>query len=414
MTVTMPSFFQDPLFESFATALGLGLVSHGGGEPGEIAATCAQIRDGDSDSWYAGWCATADRLVAAGDTSAQAGRKISARASYLRASSYYALAYRPLFGRPVDPRLLDAFGRQRAAFDRFAALLEPSGERLEIACDGARLPAYLFRASTSLEHRPLLIATNGYDGTLYQMYMAQAMPALRRGYDCLVFDGPGQGAVLYEQQVSMRPDWEQVVRVVVDAMLARDDVDHERIVLTGWSLGGYLALRAATGEHRLAACIADPGLYGPLEVIGGRTPAVMAQLEQMADAINQDRMRHWSFVQRGFWVNGASSLADYVKIISAFTLEGRLGSIQCPTLLTTAENDPLSKTAALVLEGLRCRKTLIDFRASEGAGDHCEMGNRSLLDQRVFDWLDQVLEEEHPSLGKRVVASVERRLHQES
>ena len=39
-------------------------------------------------------------------------------------------------------------------------------------------------------------------------------------------------------------------------------VDPDRIALNGWSLGGYLAPRAASGEHRLAACIADPGLWG--------------------------------------------------------------------------------------------------------------------------------------------------------
>ena len=33
-----------------------------------------------------------------------------------------------------------------------------------------------------------------------------------------------------------------------------------RIALYGLSLGGYLALRAASSEPRLAACIADPGL----------------------------------------------------------------------------------------------------------------------------------------------------------
>jgi hypothetical protein len=32
-----------------------------------------------------------------------------------------------------------------------------------------------------------------------------------------------------------------------------------------------------------------------------------------------------------------------------------------------------------------CPKALLRFTAAEGAGDHCEMGNRSLLDQRVFD-----------------------------
>jgi hypothetical protein len=56
-----------------------------------------------------------------------------------------------------------------------------------------------------------------------------------------------------------------------------------------------------------------------------------------------------------------------------------------------------------VLEGLPCPKTLIQFRAAEGAGDHCEMGNRSLLDQRVFDWLDETLhKEDHRPLDRRI------------
>jgi hypothetical protein len=54
----------------------------------------------------------------------------------------------------------------------------------------------------------------------------------------------------------------------------------------------------------------------------GFTPAVMAQLEQMADASNQER--HWALVQPGSWVSGASPLAQYLQIMSALTLEGRL------------------------------------------------------------------------------------------
>ncbi len=29
------------------------------------------------------------------------------------------------------------------------------------------------------------------------------------------------------------------------------------------------------------------------------------------------------------------------------------------------------------------------FTVAEGAGGHCEMGNRSLLNNRVLDWLDE-------------------------
>jgi hypothetical protein len=43
------------------------------------------------------------------------------------------------------------------------------------------------------------------------------------------------------------------------------------------------------------------------------------------------------------------------------------------------------------MDGLRCPKTLISFTDAEGAGDHCEMMNRSLLNRRALDWLDATL-----------------------
>lgn len=401
----MGLFFDDPLFEEFTTGLALALSSHGGPALGEVRATCVQIVDGDDDSWYAAWCATGDRLVHDGDLSADGGHPVSARESYLRGCVCYAVAYHPLFGAPVDPRLLDAFGRQRAAFDKAATLWEPAGERLEIAFDGARMPAYLFRASGGTEPRPLLIATNGYDATLYELFLAHAQPALRRNYHCLIFDGPGQGAVLFAQQIPIRADWEAVVNAVVDVAVDLPGVDPGRMALTGWSLGGYLALRAASGEPRLAACIADPALYSvtagmrgrlaaaglPPNVLDGFPDIPDTVLAPMAEAIHADRAQRWAVEQRGFWVHGVTSLAEYVRAIAAFDLEGRLAAISCPVALTLAEDDPLARSVEQVYDELRSPKTLLRFRASEGAGDHCEMSNRGLYDQRVFDWLDGIL-----------------------
>jgi predicted alpha/beta hydrolase len=68
------------------------------------------------------------------------------------------------------------------------------GERLAIGFEGAELPAYLFRAPGAAAPRPLLIATSGYDSTIYEGFFGQAVPALRRGYHCLLFDEPGQRA----------------------------------------------------------------------------------------------------------------------------------------------------------------------------------------------------------------------------
>ena len=100
----------------------------------------------------------------------------------------------------------------------------------------------------------------------------------------------------------------------------------------------------------------------------------------------------WSIVQRGFWVHGVDNLRDFLRAAELFTMDGRAELIRCPTLLTWAENDPLAAGAQALFDALRCPKDLIRLTAAKGAGEHCEMGNRSLLNREVLDWLDTTLE----------------------
>jgi alpha-beta hydrolase superfamily lysophospholipase len=255
------------------------------------------------------------------------------------------------------------------------------------------------------ERRPLLILTNGYDATITDAFFASAVAASRRGYHCLIFDGPGQGTTLIEQGVRLRPDWEAVIKPVVDFALTLPNVDPGRIALSGWSLGGYLSPRAASGESRLAACIADPAQFSIADgfrayaIKLGATPEQAAHLgelpealiERMDEIIAHDRKLRWSIYQRGYWVNGASNLRDYLASVEPFTMSGRVENIQCPTLFTLAENDPLTSGTQAFFDALRCPKTLLRFSHAQGAAEHCEMSNRSLLNRKVLDWLDDVL-----------------------
>jgi hypothetical protein len=75
--------------------------------------------------------------------------------------------------------------------------------------------------------------------------------------------------------------------------------------------------------------------------------------------------------QRGFWAHGVENLRDYMASAELFTMHGRAELIQCPTLITQAENDPV--TAGAFFYVLRYPKTLLRFTADEGAGGHCEM-----------------------------------------
>src|SRR5262249_12748218 len=75
-----------------------------------------------------------------------------------------------------------------------------------------------------------------------------------------------------------------------------------------------------------------------------------------------------------------------------FTMRDRAEAIACPTLVTMAENDPLAAGAETFFDALRGpKKALLRFTAAEGADGHCEMQNRSLLNRRVLDWLDETL-----------------------
>src|ERR687890_2794763 len=346
--VTRNIFFEDPFFEEFA----LRPLIIDGCPLGEISATTSLIEEGDRDGWYRQWTATAERVADHADESARAGHTISASEAYLRASCYYRAAYVPLFGSPVDPRLVEAFDNETEAFQKAAALMTPPVEPVEIPFEGTTLPGYFCQADDSGRPRPTLIVTNGYDSTINELYLDSAAAVLPRGYNLLLYDGPGQGRVLIKQGLVMRPDWENVVKPVVDYALTHPEVDPEKIALMGISLGGYLAPRAASSEHRLAACIADPGLWDMLEAAKARFSALPKDvLERLPDVdpevmapfvqhIQRTPALRWAIIQRGFWVHGVGSLSEYLKISKDYSLKEVVSQIRCQTLHTWAESDP--------------------------------------------------------------------------
>lgn len=404
------ALFNAPFLDGFGR-WPVAYISSGGADMGDIVAVADAVGDGDESAFHDAWVAAADAKAADAESVLAAGHRASARGLFLRASCFYAAAYHPLYGTPVDPRLLAAFDKQMEAFRRAMALSAVPVRPVGIPFEGTELPAYLVPAhGRETEVRPLLILNNGYDATITDLYFASGVAALNRGYHVLMFDGPGQGAMLYKHGLPLRPDWETVISAVVDHAETVDIVDPKKIAISGWSLGGYLAPRAASGEPRLAACIADPGQANIIDAFRGFARALGADenefedLHRLSDAtidgmwvvIQANRQLRWSIGQRGFWANGVADLRGFIEKSLMFTLQDRIDAIRCPTLLTAAENDPLAAATEGFYEALTCPKSLLRFTAAEGAGGHCEMANRSLLNQRVLDWLDDVFARQQP------------------
>lgn len=392
----------DALFDA-QTLRAASAANFGGADILECIEIARRVKRHDLDDWWAQWDAAAERAFTMGEQAEAAGRAETARLAFLRACTYYRTAGLVFLEPDSDARLIRSIDRQREAFRRAIPHMKAVVDVVEIPFGSIALPAYHYRVADDGRRRATVILVNGYDSTVEEMYFANAQAALDRGYDVLAFDGPGQGSVLIEQNVPLRPDWENVVPTVVDWVLAQPSTDPARIALIGWSLGGYLAPRAASGEHRIAALIADANFYDLYDTALARMPVplrkgfvdddvtVVKAVHAAMNATAKQPTAGWT-LRRGLYVHGVDDVIDYIRDTSRYTLKGYAERITCPTLITRGESDEISASADETIAALTCPSELITFSDADGAGGHCEMGARQLYLARSFGWLDSILE----------------------
>ena len=161
----MREMFKHEDFQ-FGYETALGSAYRGYAEVGEVLSTAGRIKDGDADEWVREWCATAERLEAAAQEAEAAGRRVSARSLYLRASSSFSTGLYLITHSGAPGRQLDIWRRHRACWDKLVDLAPVPGERLQVPYEGTTLPGYFFRAPGAApgERRPLVVMSNGSDG----------------------------------------------------------------------------------------------------------------------------------------------------------------------------------------------------------------------------------------------------------
>jgi pimeloyl-ACP methyl ester carboxylesterase len=395
------TFFKDDDFEYMMLGA-LGATYHKCADVGECLTTAASIEDGDYEGWYRAWLATADRVRRFAEQSAAKGHQTSAREAFLRASlTYYKNAAFFLDGTADPSRTLPTFKAHRECFDEAASRFDPPVEKVQIPYEDTTLPGYLFKVNGSGRSRPLLLLNNGSDSDAADMYLMGAAAALERGYNALAYDGPGQGAALFLQDLYFRPDWEEVVTPVLDFALGRPEVDPKRIAIMGVSQAGYWVPRAVAFEHRIAAAIADPGVFDVSTSWTDHLPQDIQELlekgekeefdKNMKEGMRSSESLRYTlrFRMRPY---GTDSPYEAFKMAEQYTLEGVAEKIRCPLLVADPENEQFwPGQSHRVYEALTSPKELVPFAAAEGADSHCEPKAHSLREQRIFDWLDETL-----------------------
>ncbi|KFX95820.1 hypothetical protein O988_05616 [Pseudogymnoascus sp. VKM F-3808] len=403
MSLLLHHFFpRNPTF-GYEALRAAGYSNYGGADLSEVIAICARIPSGNEDGWLREWKAAADRAVSNAKTSIEKGNPISAKQSYLRASNYYRTAE---FFRRDDPfNDESAHTLYQKSVDTFVSAMELGDnyfEKVDIPYEGTTLPGYFMRPDQKSVPRATIIFNGGFDSTKEEAWFAIASPALERGFNVLFFDGPGQGAVIREKRLFFRPDWENVVTPVMDYTLSRADVAADKVVIFGWSMGGYLVAKAATKEHRAAALILDDGVFDFGHPFLSQTPGfVKYMIQQHWDtAVNailklvmsKSTGTKWGLLN-GKWTFGAASEAEFLRQVVTYTLEGSVGEIKTPTLILDAPDDHFLKGQPAALEKkMTCKTTFIALTTEEGASTHCHTGSSSRLHQVIFDYLAGILQ----------------------
>lgn len=394
-------FSPNPDFD-FDIRIALGSSVEGAAEPGEVLAATAGVGKHDHEAWFGAWKGIAERAAAIADESAAAGHGTSAAQAYLRASAYYAVAVNAASALADDSRLHPTFESQQRAWEAFVDHVPSTVERVGIPYEDSALPGYFFRAPAGDgEPAATLVAVNGSDGSLAALWAACVAPALRRGYNVLVFDGPGQQSQLFQLGTTFRPDWEHVLTPLYDAVAALDGVVADRIAVYGISQGGYWVARALAFEHRFAAGITDPGVVDVSTSWTDHLPKSLRALLEAGENEKFDRemalamrfspglSRTWSFRARPF---GTSGYAETLDAVRAYTVADVAPQITTPLLILSPEGEQFWPGQADQLSALtRSVSTLVRFTAAEGADQHCQPLARTLTAQRMFDWLDERL-----------------------
>ena len=370
-------FFSNPTFH-FETLRNAGYILSNCADLGEILETVKVIAEGDAQSWYTAWEATADRVLALAERTQD---PLSKGGAYMRACTYQRMSEFLL--PPDDRKRPKSFGKVRSYFITGLDILGVRYEPITVPFGKGSLRAIYYPGPQGAEAKPLLMFGGGFDSILEEYYPNFAEAALKRGYAVLTYEGPGQGEALRKHGLTYTPEWEKPVKAVLDEFLHTHS-EPSKIVLIGMSMGGYFAPRAAAFEERIDGVVAYDTCYDFGEVAG----------RVIAAAENPEALKNigvsWAY-NNARWTMGTKTIDDTVKECAAYSLAPVADRIRQDVLMLAGTEDhfiPFHQTADFekALVNARSVATRIFDGPSGGAG-HCQPGALTLYHAAVFDWL---------------------------
>jgi len=359
------------------------LATLGGGWLEEIREVAPRIRD--LADWKREFLALADR-ASSEDRSQNA-------AAYLRAAEFFMAS-----GDPDKPA---AYERQAKLFRDLAADDFASGavREAEVPYESGHLRAWRLSVPEGVQQKGTVVVHGGFDSYAEELYpVVRCIP--QAGYEAVLFEGPGQGAVIRRQGIPFTTEWERPVAAVLDHF------DLDDITLLGISLGGYLAPRAAAFLPRIRRVIAfdvcwdlfEAGLSTrPLSIQVAMRTLMWLRAARLLDNLARRQMKRDPFsrwaIEHGSYVFGVERPYEYFRRMKAFTTRHISRRVTQDFLLLAGTEDhymPLRHfhRQARALTNVRSFTGRI-FTREESAHTHCQCGNLGLAMNVMLDWIDE-------------------------
>jgi pimeloyl-ACP methyl ester carboxylesterase len=351
--------------------------------------------------WYSFGCASRDDMARAGQqvhdfetwisTMTRMGDDAIQAGDLFHAAFFYRAA--EFFTMQGDPRKEELYAKFLKYFYEFYGA--ENLERHEIPYEGKTLGA--IRIPGTDPAKGTIVVHGGYDSFMEEMYPLFKAINNDSGYEIVLFEGPGQGMVLHKHGLPFTVEWEKPTKAILDHFHLAD------VTLVGISMGGFLALRAAAFEPRIARVVALDCFDGPLIAMnrfrGAQKSLVKLVLALRARSllnrvlgklIVSDLEQAWAF-RHGMFVMGQPTPYDFSKSFMRFTIKPVASRITQDVLLLAGAEDHMIPIRCYEdqMKLIRNARSLTGrvFTMDEHASAHCQVGNIPLVLNTTVDWI---------------------------
>ncbi|WP_303247706.1 S9 family peptidase [uncultured Methanobrevibacter sp.] len=370
--------FSDNILQDALIRHALGLTYLQMADVGEVFEVITKVKSGKD--WIDAWSEIALTLQKRAERS---NNNVTKESAYLRASTYWRIAL--MYFNSIDDDRLSKYSQNSLdCYHNYLKLSNLNGEYIEIPYGDSYLPAHYYKSPVATENAPLMILTPGRD-TFAEDTAWIYRQALKRGINCLVYDGPGQGFALRMNKIPFRYDIENVIIPIIDYCLKNfDGIDENNIILFGISFGGFLVPRAAIYDKRVKMCIVDPG-----NINWGNNFA--QRLEMIQKIPKEVRPPQLNFMLEDYIYKHGATEKTVCDELRKFDNSDIIKDLDCLTIVMDGTSEMTQGESKKFYDMLECEKEYLLFDEDSGSQMHAQMGGYATASEMLFDLIEKHL-----------------------